>query len=407
MAYLEARPGGYLVAWRDGKGAKKQYTPLIETKPEAIATLERIEAQVAAKAPMRRGIALSLIELVERWRIARVAEKNDPEFSKRDKARVLSLVTARKWSTTESITPAAVKEWYGESATTQGASRLLQAFLRWARDYGMQPVDPQTLIALRPRRTSRKPPGRLLTAEEVATLEAKAGEFSADCRALVHCLATYGWRPITAARLVVGDLDLVAETITTKVKSGDQVSHPLLPATLALLRPLVEDRKPEDPLFIDSRYGVAFDAIDGHTISLWFRDHMGEKDEKGRKAQGEKVYNLKRYAISRLLEQGLPPQTIMLFTGHRTAAQVLKYARTSEEKAREALLSFPGVEGQKKAIAKSMAKAAKRAEKVDKRTEVEKHSDALHAAILHGKPTKVSGRQWAQGKTQRNKRKTA
>lgn len=340
MASLETLKNGYRVMWREGgRGSPKKYTPLITSKKDALAAKERIEGEVAANAPIRRGVTLPLVELLERWRVARVNDGNDPFFALRDKTRLLHHVTEQGWTTTADLTPMAVLTWRGDSDRTSGASRLWQAFLRWCRDYADQPIHAKVLVALRPPRREEVEPGRLLSTEEVAALEAKATKLSPDYGALVHCLATYGWRPITAARLTVADLDLDAGTIRTRVKSkkvkgGRVVVHPLHPTTLALLRPIVAGRKPEDPLFIDGRVGKAFDAVGakgaGRTISLWCRDHLGEQ-----------VYNLKRYAISRLLEAMIPVKTIMLFTGHTTERQVYKYGRSNEEKQREALLRFP------------------------------------------------------------------
>lgn len=345
----EGKVTGYRVVWREGgRGSKKLRTPKIETKEKALEALDRIEAEQAAKAPMRQGIALPIVELLERWRSDRVGNGNDATFSKMDSNRLLVQRELRGWTLTTDVSPEAVMTWKKSTTRVKGNSSLWRAFLTWCRDYAKQPVDAQTLIALRPgRKVNSMQTGRLLTREEVDALQAKAAAISPDCEALVHCLSTYGWRPITAAKLKVSDVDLDEGTIVTQVKGRKVIKHPLHPISIKMLTPLIIERQPDDPLFLDPRTGKAFSPVNGYNISMWSRDHLKEK-----------VYNLKRFAITTLLDARLDVATIMLFTGHSTAKQVYEYARTNENKAREALLQFPVAAQPKKPKKPKKVKAA-------------------------------------------------
>ncbi len=208
---------------------------------------------------------------------------------------------------------------------------MVRAVLRWASETLDQYVDPRALVALRPRPTGRRPRKELPTGAFMANWQRKADAASSSAGALVHCLATYGWRPITAADLVVGNLDLRAGMMTTTVKGGDVIRHPLLAKTMKRLRPLVEGRGKREPLFLNPGTGKAWDpsSSSGFSIVRWCRDYLCMSS-----------YDLKRWAISSMLERKMEPQTVALFTGHRTLSQVLTYARTNEEKARKALASL-------------------------------------------------------------------
>jgi integrase len=328
MAWLEKRPGGYVVRWREGgREAKAECSPVYARKDQASAKAREIAAAVAARKPAQSGVDLPLAEIFERYSQRRLTEGARAIHVERTRRRIVSVCVARGWSTCRSITPQEVASWRKDGGC-QRTGACLRAALRWAMETFDQPVDPRTLVALRPRPIGRRPRADLVTREQVEAWQESADQIDANVGALVHCLATYGWRPITAADLIVKNLDLKTGCITTTVKGGDVVRHPLLPATLDRLRPLVVGRSPSAPLFLHPNTQKAWEAgsPERGSIPKWCRVALDLK-----------TYDLKRYAISTMLELKMEPQTVALFTGHRTLSQVLTYARTNESRAREAL----------------------------------------------------------------------
>lgn len=291
-----------------------------KTKPEAEAVLRRIEEEERARSSVVYASQIPMTEILERWEVAKVADDNDPLHTAKAKSRLKTLVTSRNWHATASITPLEVSN-YRKAGGSPRACALLAAVLRWATDTLDQYTNPKTLLALKPGRPGRRPSPVLMLAQRVAEVEATAAAESESAAALVHCLSTYGWRPITAARHKVRDFDEAGASITCAVKGGDVVRHLLLPETIGRLARLVAGRGPDEPLFIDPRTGKAW-ALDGaRSISEWAETHLKIK-----------VYDLKRYAITTMLNRGIPAHDVASFTGHRTISQVLKYSRTNEER---------------------------------------------------------------------------
>lgn len=205
---------------------------------------------------------------------------------------------------------------------------MLRALLRWSLENLDQQVDSRSLIALRPQPRRRRPKQQLLTDNDLKSVQAKADATTPSVGALIHCLMTYGWRPITAADLIVEDYHAARGVIVTRVKGGDVIEHPLLPETIKRLNEITKNRLKMDPLFTHPRTGKAWhpSSSSGYSIVQFCRVWLGTMS-----------YDLKRAAISKMLARGIPPQTVALFTGHRTISQVLTYARTNEDVAREAL----------------------------------------------------------------------
>lgn len=290
------------------------------TKADAEIILRRIEEEERARAKTPRGSMLPLGEVLTRWRIAKVAEDKDPLHIKATERRVRTIAFRQNWQTTTSITAMAVSN-YRTAGGSPRACACIAAVLRWARDTLDQHVDAKALVALKPGSTKRKPRRPLLAPEAVQAIERLASGQSQSAGTLVHCLSTYGWRPITAARLTVADFDAVGGTVTCRVKGGDVVRHKLLPETIGRLRWLVAEAKPSDPLFRSPLTDAGWCLTGSQTISQWSRDHLRVR-----------VYDLKRYAITTMLNKGISPQDIAQFTGHRTIAQVLRYAQSNEER---------------------------------------------------------------------------
>jgi hypothetical protein len=163
-------------------------------------------------------------------------------------------------------------------------------------------------------------------------------------RILAHLVATYGHRPQSLAMLRVESVELTpAPRMKLPVKSGDTIRHPLLPETAELLARAIGKRK-TGPLLLDP-LGKAWTS--GAKASAWFWHQVGadtgEKDKEKRKpAIG--IYQLKCYAISRMLDLKLDLKTIASITGHRTPAVLLRYARTNETRQLAALSALAGIQ---------------------------------------------------------------
>lgn len=321
MATIEKNGSTYRV--RQFVGGKYKTVAKADTKAEALRLQSRIEEEERAKSSVIYGTQLPLGELLSRWRLAKLSAGNDPLHTAASEKRVRTVCDARGWHGTASVTALEVSQ-YRQAGGCARTCSLLGGILRWSADTLDQRIDPKALVALRAGRAGRRPSPDLVSAKRVAELEAKAQGMSDSAAALVHCLSTYGWRPITAARLVVRDFDAVAGAITCQVKGGDVVRHLLLADTVDRLRRRVANAGPTEPLFLDPRTGNGWRIIGG--ISRWSQDHLRIK-----------IYDLKRYAISTMLNRGIPPHDIAAFTGHRTVSQVLKYSRSNEDRQRMAL----------------------------------------------------------------------
>lgn len=334
MARVARVGNGWRVEWREGgREGKRQNTPTFSTEQEADEACERVNERMRSMKAARTGVVLTIGEIASRWQAAKIAEGNDPLWAVRYAKANRGMAKIRKWSTVLDITPEAVARWRQDGGSP-GSGATFRAMLWWAKDFLDQPVRDQTLLALRRPRHRRKPKKPLIATTTVSAWLKQARDISPDSEALLHCLATYGWRPITASRLLVGDVNRKLGTIRTRVKGGDVIEHPLQPSTLRLLRPILDARKPDEPLFLDPRTGRAFGPMGASSAHQWFRDWF-TRDKDGNVLGG--IYDLKRYAISNALARGMVAQDVALFTGHRTIGQVNGYARTNETTARRVL----------------------------------------------------------------------
>lgn len=335
MASLERLPSGrWRVRWREGgRGSPWHKSPSVEGKAAAVVMRAQIEADLVARAGRRAGAIESLRVLAAAWILHKVAAGRDPDHTRREGIRLRALLDRYGWADLVELTPAQIDAARQQTHNADGepirwsprAGALLAACLRWAVERRGAAIDPRALVALRPGPPRRQPPRTLVGADEVQRWQTTAEAISPDCGALVHCLTRYGWRPITAARLRVADLDQVRRVIRVAVKGGDVIEHPIMPDTAELLAQLAAGRQPGDPLFEDPRTGRAF-AISGcYTVPQWWRDHIGAKS-----------YDAKRWAISHLLRVA-PPHEVAKITGHRTPAVLFRYAMTTEERSRSIL----------------------------------------------------------------------
>lgn len=334
MPWIRKIAAGWVAYYREGgREAPRQTIGPWPQKAQAKEAAAQLARQLAAKRKPVPGRAATFNQVLERYRASRIARGNDPMSLDLSLAQVRRMIETEGWESVAAITVTAVQGWKLGSRlwAARGKSRpgsprvgaVLRAILRFASEAMDMQIDPRVLIALRPGKGARRPRRDLISDERAAEVQRKVDQISASAGAMVHCLLAYGWRPITAARLRVGDYDAAVAAITTSVKGGDTVRHPIMPETAARLDPLVQGRGAEEPLFIHPGTGRGW-GLRG-SIPHWLR------------AVGVKSYDLKRRSISIMLEQGMTAQTASLFTGHRTPGQVLRYARTNEERARAAL----------------------------------------------------------------------
>lgn len=346
MAYIESpKRGRWRVRWYDMDG-KQRASAWIADKSEALHYKAQVEAEVDASKAVDRNALLPVAELIDRYIKNREAEDRTGErHAANVRATLQRVAAARRWKTCLDIT--------GERAAglKQGEHRLVKALVRFGAQLG-QPADQRVLLMRGPKRT-RKPERPLLTPEQVAALLDRAEAAGEATGAIAHCLATYAHRPESIVKARVGDVDLARGMLTLAVKGGDTICHPILPATLARLAPLCAGRGPNEPLFISHLRGPSKAGAKGplrpwqsgqEFASFWYKYIGGRvtapKDENG-KPNGPPthpgVYELKRFAISSMLGRGLDAETIASITGHREAKTVLLYARTNEERQRDAL----------------------------------------------------------------------
>lgn len=296
----------------------------------------RIEAELAARHAPRAGAVESLQTFVRAWAAARVAEGKDPTHTREDVARLDALLARHAWADAVDLTPADVDSARAATQTATEPPRpcrwsgragaLLATVLRWACERRGASIDRRAIAALRPGPERRRAfPRDLVDEKTVAVWTAKAEDISPSCAAIVHCLALYGWRPITAGRMLVGDVDLARRVVRARVKGGDVIEHPIVDETAGRLAKIIGTRQASEPLFIDPRTGRAFEDVGSYSVAAWWRWHIGSRS-----------YDAKRYAISRLLRHA-PPHEVARITGHRCPQVLFRYATTAEERTRAIL----------------------------------------------------------------------
>lgn len=346
------------VVWREGgRGSKRHASEGYKLKSDAEAERERILDRLRSQQPVGLRTLVPIAEVLTRWIASVRTEKHATETYLRKSQRTLErLITAKGWEKTADATRESV------SGVKRGELRLLRAMLTHAQTYD-QAVDRHVWDLPMPPRPDH-PKVDLLTEKQAKALCAEAARWSPANGVLAHLLVTYGHRPESLAAAVVGDVDARASTIELPVKSigkTRRVRHPILAETLAQLRPLVKGRDPAAPLFI-SHLGKPWGT--GQAIAQWWYDSVG-REVLGKRSRACGVYQLKRYAISRMLNLGLDVATIASLTGHARPEQLLIYARTNEERQKVALEALAGA-GVTQVSTKQKKKVAKEAVKADK-----------------------------------------
>jgi integrase len=319
----------YRIVWREGgRGSARKKSCVYNSLSQANAAKAQIEADLRAhRTPGTAAEVMTLAQLLDRYRAAkeaRVTERHLDQIT----ATVTALALRHHWTRPRDVTASHA------AALGPYHARVMRAILRFADLMGQQ-IDRRAIAACHSP-APRLRPHDLLTPDQVAALEAQATAWHPADGALVHLIATYGHRAQSLITATVGNIDLPAGTIHLKVKSGDEISHRLLPKTLAILAPLLSGRRQDAPLLV-GHLGRAWAS--GAEASGWLTHSMGTG-----------VLALRRYAITRLLDVvGGDARTVASITGHRTPSLLLNtYARTSTQRQDRALqglaaLDQPGV----------------------------------------------------------------
>ncbi len=222
----------------------------------------------------------------------------------------------------------------------------LRSVLAYAADKRWIPALPADVMGDLSRPPSAEADVRILNRSEFDATYAVFVRKGPSYEALAHCLSTYGWRPITACRLLVGDVNLQRQEISLRVKQvrGKKRphSHILLPPTVAMLRPLVEGRDPSEPLFLHRdpetgimggwHYGESADQLCNFYYANCARFALGTGG----------IYAWKRWAIEGMAMgrrpwlKAMTVQQMMDYTGHKDPAMLLRYHRSNPVAQREA-----------------------------------------------------------------------
>lgn len=349
MAWIEKRGKRQVVRWETANpdGTTTTHSSGRLTEPKAKALVAKLRAKLPDRRRRKPGLRVadpSIASLCTQWEAAKAQEGGkSANYAKEAARRAGALADAAGITTTSQATAARIRAY--RTTADSGCHRplaYLRAVLAWAVEEMEVEIEPRFFIAARPP-PSAESEHRLLTNEEASSIEAEARRL--EQWPLVRCLMLYGWRPITACRLLVQHIDLAQGAVRLQVKRAKHAhAHPLHPEAAALLRPLVEDRPPGAPLFLN-RAGKPWrtrgDDADG--VTKWYRDNLQEiaPDAGGTNA-------LKRWALYRMAA-GLDPwprplslREIRLFTGHKTDSQAARYLRHSTQEAQRLVVEKRG-----------------------------------------------------------------
>ncbi len=340
MPWVEKRGKQRVVRWKttNPDGSETVHASGRLTEPKAKALVAKLRAKLPDQRRRKAGLRVrdqSIAALCGLWRQAKTQENEaSANYAKEAAAKAEALADAAGILTVSQATGERIRTHRSTAGTACHRSlAYLRGVLRWAVDELAAEVDPRFFTASRPP-PSAESEHPLLTDDQRAAIEAEARRL--DQWPLVRCLSLYGWRPITACRILGRHIDIKNATATLKVKRAKRPHvHPLHPEIVELLRPRAEVCGPDEPFFLN-RAGVPWrtrgDDADG--VTCWYRDRL---QHLAPEAGGTNA--LKRWALS-AMERGLPPwprpltlREIRLFSGHKTDSQAARYLRASTEEA--------------------------------------------------------------------------
>lgn len=321
---------GFKIRYRlGGRGSKTKASEIFEREDEATEHLPRYEAIENSQKKIsatREHSLLPLQELVRRYVKRQLhARKIKPEHQNSRIDEVCGMVQECGWITVADVTAAAVTNWKDrKDGRGYRLGAYLRAVLKYAADVLDQPVHPKALLELKPPPPRKSKPIRHSVEEVQAWLEATA-PWGLNAYAYVACILFMGQRPISLARLTVSAYTDGALYLNDIKKSGDHQTIPVkVKAFKELFDAITAGRGPDEPLFLDPRYGKGW-LETGNRIapSQWWRAHID-----GRKKHG--IYNLK-YDGATEIGNAVGPEAGRLITGHHSIQQFMVY-NTEDQK---------------------------------------------------------------------------
>ncbi len=343
MASLEYRPNkekweAIFIRYRlNGKrSADGPYTTILSANKAKRAIEEKIPPR-RRRSRVLDGVrpqrSLTWEEILSEWAHARRGDAEHPiteESIEEYKAIALKTALALGWDT---IKKASKRSVVDHRAKTKGvgctsAFRYLRHIYRWAGESLGQPYDLTIYRALRPPQSGEAEVDLISDEhiQEILTNAKVRGQFP-----LFHCLTQHGWRPASACRLQVKDVNLEALKVTVLVKRNGRHPAPISKETAAILKPLVDDRDGEEYVFTSPNSLKAWRIKKGAVeLDNWYKNNLRPKDA----GKVGDIYALKRWAICTMADLGSPPAEIALITGHKCISQVYKYLKHNEKRAR-------------------------------------------------------------------------
>ncbi len=322
MTWYEKHHGGWRARWKDG-----DQRPVGEVQPTREEAVAWAIANGHAEPP-----PTSIEDLIKRWHQVRLSERNvTADFLDTTRVEMIGLCAKRKWTRTADVTLSSIDDWRIDKKG-KGIERPLSyllSILRWgAQNMGVA-VDAKVLAYKRARRPATDRDRQKLSDRDVERIVEHAGGLGPQVHALIHYLSVYGPRPVSACRLICRDVDIAHTSLRAHGKRSGKWRHKIGVLTVKLFSLILVDRRPGDPLFLDPRTDKAWRLTKkgAGVLASWYHRNFKKVAPKGL----QNIYDLKRYAISRMLDKGIDPSTVAKFTGHLTLSQVLTYARTDTQ----------------------------------------------------------------------------
>jgi integrase len=217
--------------------------------------------------------------------------------------------------------------------------KTLATAMHRARKQGLIPTNPVEAIE-RPGQ-ARQRGHEVFTGTEIELL-LKASE-GTEWETLIMLGAYTGQRLGDCARLQWTQLDLVEKTMSlTQQKTGETLRIPLHPRLVALLEARASiDRRAEfvcptlAPRSIGGRGGLSSQFID--IMNRAGIDSRTEKQESGRAFSRRSFHSLRASFNTTLAERGVPQETRMKLTGHRSRSVNDSYTKPAMENLRTSI----------------------------------------------------------------------